>query len=82
MARMTGRTFVIESVRPGVYGLIIDAGGYQHGTHYFTVPTPSNSPLIIPMAPAYEGYSCGGFGVEVREFPSRRPWWQFWRRRR
>lgn len=80
MAQVTGRAFVIDSVRPGQYGLIATADGYQQGVHYVTVPIPSDSSLIISMAPAFAGYSCGGISAEVREFPSRRPWWQFWRR--
>lgn len=81
VAQVTGRAFVIDSVRPGLYGLITTADGYQQGVHYVTVPIPSDSSLIISMAPAFAGYFCGGFSTQVREFPSRRSWWQVWRRR-
>lgn len=72
-----GLTFGADSVRPGRYELVTSADGLGTRFDTISVPAPSDSMLIVSLAPRPSTAPCGY--TEVRENP-RRPWWQFWRR--
>jgi hypothetical protein len=78
LVAVSGRTFTIDSIRRGRYGIIVTADGYQQRVDRLIVPVPADSVIVVSLIPAGPGYVCGGW-TEIAD-PAPPPWWQFWRR--
>ena len=79
LVRVSGLSFMADSVLPGRYELVTSADGLATSFDTLWIPLPADSILIVSLSRHSADGPCGF--ITVREEASR-PWWQFWRRRR